>query len=294
MSDDRVRTHGSAAAAVRSAARSHVEEALRALRPERPSSDQVHLARKAIKKGRAALRLLRVTLAKVTYQRENEALRAAAHALDPVRDATVLLRALTGLRARRATLARDRTTAALTRTLQQRQRLAQHELRARPERLAAARSTLDQVQARARRWQVGHDGWSTLGPAFRRIYRTGRRAAQHAERRPDSPTLHEWRKQIQYLRHALQILEPLQSKVPAKAAHRARQVADFLGEDHDLALLRATASEFARQHQLSAATLLAAIDRRRKHLQSRAIPIGQHLFVRRARKMQARIVDSRS
>ncbi|HEY3730980.1 MAG TPA: CHAD domain-containing protein [Steroidobacteraceae bacterium] len=293
MSDVRLTINGSAAAAVRGAARGHVEEAVRALRSTRPSGDQVHLARKAIKKGRAALRLLRVTLAKVTYRRENEAMRAAAHALDPVRDATVLLRALVGLRARRAPLARDRATAALMRTLQQRQRLAQHELRARPERLAAARSTLDQVQARARRWHVRHDGWRTLGPAFRRIYRTGRRAARHAKRRPDSLTLHEWRKQIQYLRHALQILEPLQPKVPAKAAHRARQVADFLGEDHDLALLRAAASDFARQRQLSATTLLAAIDRRRKHLQARAIPIGQQLFLRRARKMEARVVDGR-
>ncbi|HEY1726589.1 MAG TPA: CHAD domain-containing protein [Steroidobacteraceae bacterium] len=294
MSETRVTPNGSAAAAVRGAALSQVAEAVRALRTARPSAEQVHIARKAIKKSRAALRLLRATLAKVTYQRENQALRAAAHALDPVRDATVLLRALTELRARRATLTRDRTTATLTRSLQQRQRQAQHDLRSRPERLAAARSTLDQVQARARRWHVGHDGWTSLGPAFRRIYRRGRRAAQHAERRADAPTLHDWRKQIQYLRHAWQILEPLQSKIPAKAAHRARQVAEYLGEDHDLALLRAATSEFTRQHHLNATALLAAIDRRRKHLQTRAMPIGRHLYVRRSRRVAARLIEGRS
>jgi len=67
----------------------------------RPLSDtNVHEARKAIKKARATLRLLRNALPAATYRRENEALRNAARPLSATRDAKVLIDALDALAAR--------------------------------------------------------------------------------------------------------------------------------------------------------------------------------------------------
>ena len=252
------------------------------------------MARKAIKKGRAALRLLRGSIAKTTYRRENAALRSAAHVLDPVRDASVLLAALQATRARYRSLAGDQATAALARALRRRRQQANRELEAQPQLLAMARGTLRQVDRRARHWRVARRGWSGLGPGFERIYRTGRRTGRAARAHPDPPSLHEWRKQVQYLRHALQIIHHLQAGAAPKASARARRLAEYLGEDHDLALLRASALAYARAHELDCDALVSVIDRRRRELQRKALPLGRRLYGRSAPAMAAHIGQSRA
>jgi len=154
---------------------------------------------------------------------------------------------------------------------------------------AAGVSTLQQVQQRARRWRIGRHGWTRLAPGFKRIYRAGRRAAHAAHRRPDTLLLHEWRKQVQYLWHALQILKPLQSRAPHKLVSLARHLADYLGEEHDLALLQSTVLAFGRSHEQLSEPLLAAIDRRRRSLRLKAMASGKRLYAHKPRTMAARV-----
>src|SRR5687768_5896640 len=69
----------------------HVERALRALRARHLTDEQVHTARKQLKRARANLRLLRGAVGGAVYTRENAALRDAARPLSGVRDAKVLI-----------------------------------------------------------------------------------------------------------------------------------------------------------------------------------------------------------
>jgi hypothetical protein len=292
MSKKYTRPDRSATAAVRRAAIGHAENATRALQSARASDVDVHRARKEIKKSRAALRLLRSAMPEVTYRRENAALRGAAQALNPARDARVQLRTFETLRRRRAGIRRDKVAAALWRALRANQRQAQTLLRQQPALLAGARATLLQIQRRAHRWRIGQHGWKRLRPGFQRIYRNGRRAAHAAHRRPDALTLHEWRKQVQYLWHALQILRPLQSKPPSKLASLARRLADYLGEEHDLAMLRACAVAFGRRHGTVSVRLIAAIEQRRQALRVKAMPLGKHLYAPGPRVIALRVGGS--
>jgi CHAD domain-containing protein len=285
----KIRSDRSATAAVRRATVDHAENAKRALRSPRPSDIDVHAARKEIKKSRAALRLLRASLAKVTYRRENAALRSAAHALTAARDARVLLRTFESVRRSRIASGQDKEAAALWRMLHRSQSHAQQQLLQQPEVLSGARATLRQLQLRARRWRVGQHGWNRLGRAFRRIYRAGRRAARAANRRADALTLHEWRKQVQYLWHALQILKPLQCKPALKIAARSRRLADYLGEAHDLALLQSSLAAFGRRHEALSVPLLVAIEHRRRTLQAKAMAVGKRLYAPKPRVMVARV-----
>ncbi len=279
----------SATGTVRGAALQHAENAARALASVRPTDVDVHRARKEIKKARAALRLLRAALPELTYRRENAALRSAAQALNAARDARVLLRTFENLRRRRVALRRDRAAAALWRALRRGQRQVRKQLREQPETLAGVRVVLLQVQLRAHRWRVGQHGWKRLRPAFQRIYRGGRCAAQAAHRRPDALTLHEWRKQVQYLWHALQILKPLQSKPPSKLAATARRLADYLGEEHDLAMLRANMVAFGRRHGPVSERLSAAIEQRRHALRGKALPLGRGLYALKPHAVAMRV-----
>jgi len=287
MAAQRMPSDRSATATVRAALLEHAASATRALGAPPPSAFNVHAARKQIKRARAALRLLRGALAQATYGREDAALRRAARALNTARDARVLLRTLDALRRRRAALGKDQAAAALARVLGQRQALAQRQLRLRPGLLAGARAALLRLQSRARRWPAaGHD-WAQLAPGFRRIYRAGRRAGRAARRSPDMLTLHQWRKKVQYLSHALQILEPLQSGRRPQIGARARRLAESLGDDHDLALLQAAVA--ARRLRAADGPLLAAIEQRRASLQTKALTAGKRLYQRKPRAMTAHI-----
>src|ERR1700733_1691075 len=289
MSGRNIRLDRSAAGTVRRAALEHTHNAERALQSASPSDIEVHHARKEIKKSRAALRLLRAALAEATYRREDAALRSAASTLNPARDARVLVRALDSLRRRGVALGKDKTLVALSRVLRRSQAQAQRQLRERPKLLSGARLTLRQGQLRAPRWRVGHHGWGLLGTGFKRIYRAGRRAGRAAQRRPDALTLHEWRKQVQYLWHALQILRALQSKPPTKLADVARRLSDYLGKEHDLALLQSSVVAFAQRQEAVSGPLLAAIERRRRGLRTKIMSLGKRLYAPKPRAITARL-----
>jgi CHAD domain-containing protein len=283
----------SATGTLRRAALQHAENAIRALSPARPSGSHVHRARKEIKKSRAALRLLRAALPVATYRREDAALRGAARTLNAVRDARVLVRTLDSLGRRRLVLGKDPAVIALLRDLRRSRAHAQRQLSGRRLGLASARAGLRQVQLRAHRWRLGQHGWSRLGPAFQRIYRAGRRAGNAARRHPDTLALHEWRKRVQYLWHALQMLRPLQSTPHSKSRARARRLADCLGQEHDLALLQSTVAAYGQSADLVTEPLQAAIERRRRALRAKAMDLGQRLYARRPQAMAARLGRSR-
>jgi len=283
------RADRSATGTVRLAAIQHAANAARALAASPPSDVEAHAARKEVKRARAALRLLRSTLSEAVYARDDAALRAAARVLNAVRDARVLLRTLESLRRRHATLRKDQMSAALARTLRRRQFEALRHLQLHPSELAGARAALQRLQLRARRWRVGRHGWSQLAPAFKRIYRAGRRAARTASRRPDVSTLHQWRKKVQYLWHALQILEPLQSAMLPKFGELARRLADCLGEEHDLALLQSALAAFAQGREKADEPLRAAIERRRRSLRSKAMSLGGRLYAPRPASVVKRV-----
>jgi hypothetical protein len=288
MPDQNVRPDRSPLGTVRRAALQHTLNAQRALQSARPSDFDVHHARKEIKKSRAALRLLRAALPEATYRREDAGLRSAAGALNPARDARVLVRALDSLRRRRA-LVNDKAVAALARRLRRRQAQAQRQLHERPRLLAGARMRLREVQLRARRWRLGQNGARRLGAGFRRIYRAGRRAGRVALSHPDARTLHAWRKQVQYLWHALQILRPLQSKPLLRLARLARRLSDELGKEHDLALLHASVVAAGLRDEAVSEPLLAQIERRRRALRARVKPLGRRIYAAKPREIVARL-----
>src|SRR5438045_3832500 len=90
----------SAAHEARSKLCEQIGEALHHLGRGQPGSAEIHEARKAIKRSRATLRLLRNTLSDHAYRLENSTLRDAAKPLSAVRDARVLLESLDDLMAR--------------------------------------------------------------------------------------------------------------------------------------------------------------------------------------------------
>ncbi len=273
-----IEANSSATRALHRAACHFVRRASRALASPRLSDTAVHDARKDLKRARTALRLLRPVLGEPIYRRENVLLRDVAHALNAARDAKVLTQTLQSLRRSHRALRGDAEVAELLHTLQADRAGVRRRLREPPARLARMRGVLEQLSGRVMQWRVGNHGWSVLGPALRRIYRSGRRALPAARARPTEQALHEWRKQVKYLRYALEMLAPMRARKAARLARQAKQLTDGLGEAHDLAVLAQKARVSAKRSRAGLQRLFRIIDRQRDRLSLDALSRGEQLY----------------
>jgi CHAD domain-containing protein len=263
-------------------------DALAAVSHKRATDEQVHKARKQLKKARATLRLLRDALGKTVYARENAALRNAARPLSNVRDAGVLPEVLDQLVARNGRTGRELRLGplrdALNRDLGRERRRMTH---AKLSKLAA---TVRAAQRRSSRWRVVAGGWTELGSGLTRTYRKGRKACDGA-RSHTTEDLHELRKQLKYLRYEFQLLEPTSPKKVGKLQDRAQSLTDDLGEDHDLAVLeqRVQDGNGLSLDPEARDGILAMIRRRRRRMQKNALDCGQRLCRERPKHMRRRL-----
>lgn len=292
MSNKTISSGRSGTRAVRRVAGHYLERAEQSLARAPPSQAAVHEARKALTKARANLRLLRPALGESIYRRENAALREAAHGLNAARDASVLLQTLRSLQRRERALRGSTVVAALARSLASAQSKAQGRLR-RPQVLDPLRGAVKHAEGRARRWPVGRHGWMVLGPALRRIYRTGRRRTPSARSLPPDEALHEWRKQVKYLRYALKSLKPIAPGAFGALERRAHDLSDHLGQAHDLALLAQRAMAYGATHSGAVEdeglqVLLKIIEERRRRLARTALTEGELLYQDRPGAFQRR------
>jgi CHAD domain-containing protein len=152
--------------------------------------------------------------------------------------------------------------------------------------LTKQRTALRAVIKRSERWRLQGDDWDVIREGLTRSYRRGRKRLAAAKDSRDTEQLHDWRKQVKYLWHQLQILEPLRPGRISKLATRCHKVADALGDDHDLAVLRHKIESHAQafEHARDLDELLHRVDRRRVQLQNHAFRLGVRLFADKPRR----------
>jgi CHAD domain-containing protein len=269
--------------------RKELEKALTSLQSSRVTDENVHDARKRIKKARAALRLLRDAIGKQTYARENGALRDVARPLSQVRDSKVLLDTLEKLNDQFANECRALCFDDLRRELNRERRKLRHEVLSAAKPLKSELATLRKVRADASQWHLDKQGWSVIGCGVKRIYGNARRALSAAERTGAPEDFHEWRKQTKYLRHQVEFLAPMWPGALSEVANELHKLSDDLGDEHDLTVLR----EKAQAHSAVLAShldlVLALIDERRKELREEAIGRGRQLYEEKPREFTARL-----
>jgi CHAD domain-containing protein len=252
--------------------REQVDRATAHLTAKRIADRDVHQARKCIKKARATLRLLREALANADYRRINEALRDAARPLGARRDAAILIEVLQ----RVVNSKKDPDLRASAEALRRSLRRELRDVERSPAALANCRSKLHAESARIAQLRLPSHAWPVLGRGLKRTYARGRDACALARGERTDECLHEWRKQAKYLWHQLQLLQPLRPHAIGRRADQAHRLSNYLGDDHDLAVLRGKV--FDHPGRSTASGLLAAIDKRRRKLQKQALKLGERLY----------------
>jgi CHAD domain-containing protein len=271
--------HG--ADAIRRIAVGQIDNAVERLRTG--DDDAVHDARKAFKRGRAAIRVGREAIGEEGYARENAALRDVGRRLAPARDAEVVVETLDGLAERYREQLPPQPFAGL------RAALAAETRNGTPAPVSAVMSELAATRERIASLDGAADD-AALVAGFRRVYRRGRRAYRQAQDQPDPESLHELRKRSKDLWHAAQIMRPAAAKRMRKVARRAHKLADTLGDDHDVTVLHEAATErFDTLRTGEAALLQEIVDERHAELRREALKRGGRLYSRRPRKVAGSI-----
>ena len=275
-----------------------VDEALAKLRTKRITDHRIHQARRAIKKARAALRVLRPAIGDRVYRLENVTLRDAGRLLSPLRDARATLEIFDKLAARYAKKLVGTDVEPLHRLLEQDLVQVRRVVRRPSEPLDQSVVLLEAHRGRMRQAMTKADADSAESAlrALKRIYRKGRKALAAAEAAGTPESLHEWRKQVKYLLNALDSVHGQWSKDAGKLQVRADKVADLLGEYHDLAVLNQIVVERATGALTVDASkaLQAVIAERRRKLQKRSVRQGQRAYARKPGRFIRSLLPDRS
>jgi|KBSSwiStaDraftv2_1062776.scaffolds.fasta_scaffold00181_29 CHAD domain-containing protein len=263
---------------VRRILRKELKKALASLTVRRLTDEKIHDARKRIKKARAALRLLRDALGNGVYTRENAALRDVTRPLSQVRDSKVLLDTLRKLTERFDQKCRGLALDGLRRALNRERRVLRREVLGRAAPLRPQIAALRKIHTRSSQWHVGQHDWPVIGRGLERVYRKGRAGLSEAATAGTPECFHEWRKQVKYLRHQLEFLAPVWPDVLRELADQAHKLADELGDEHDLTVLREKVQGYPDTLANDASMLLALLDRRRLELRDAALSRGRQLY----------------
>jgi hypothetical protein len=139
---------------------------------------------------------------------------------------------------------------------------------------------LERARVRLDGWRI-RDHWAAIEPGLRRVYRRGRACFEVARRDPSDANLHEWRKRVKDLRYLLEVLEPLWADVIGPLAEEVDELADALGDDHDVALLRRLVESHSAGLDGDGRTILELLDVRRGRLQAVAWALGPRVYQER-------------
>jgi len=287
----RIRPARNAAKEVRKAALGRINKAIQALCVE-PSerAEGVHQARKRFKELRALLRLVREPLG-ARFNVDNRRLRDAGRRLAESRDAAAMLESWDAL---------ARTDQPLFVSDAFRQIRLRLQQRAAPDgevhtgfdvEVTQVLGDLRALTRDVQHWKLPGKGFGLLAAGFRRTYADGVRDLARAQKADSDELLHEWRKRVKDHWYHCQLLSPCWPDALESRAEQLKQVADALGDDHDLAvmteLMQGEPELFGTPDTREA--VQRCIEQRRAQLQQRALRLGRRLYAEPPKALAERV-----
>lgn len=244
----------------------------------------VHETRKALKRLRALMRLVRPAMGDDAFKQENARLRDIGLSLSGARDRHVLLETVNKLEGA-AGLGRKGLVSGL------RASIAAANGEGAPVTMKEAQSRLDEAKVRLADLHIAGSGFDVVGAGLERSYRKACRTFHGAYSKPSDEAFHEWRKGAQAHWRQMTLLARAWPEYLGARASEARTLSQLLGDDHDLAMLVAfvhsdAATTISGEH---AALVEKAARQRQAELRERAKPRGDRLFAEAPKRLRRSI-----
>lgn len=259
-----------------------IDQALESLteQTETDPDEAIHDARKRFKKVRAVLRLVRDEIGEDVYQSQNVYYRDLGRMLSAVRDSAVMVETVEDLREHYAPILQDGAFSSTVAAFRNHhQALAEQVFRQKNVPVQVAESLKDN-RFRIDALPIQSDDFSAFEDGLERVYKRGYKGFDNAYDDPTAENFHEWRKRVKYLWYHARILRPLWPDPFAEWADEIHDLADYLGDEHDLAELRERLWEggetLTPDHERQ--VLLQLVEQRRAELQQAAEPLGTRIY----------------
>lgn len=248
----------------------------------------IHETRKAVKRLRAALSLIREELGP-RYDDWISRLRAVNRQLSSVRDLDASLKILDDMRP--------------ACSLPQQAVIEQLQLELTQQRNACAAACgedsgpamvaeLDAVLEGFADWQNSADGFELIRPALRDMARRARRMIRRLQEESHVETVHALRKLVKWRLYWLEFLQPLWPRGLLAEQRLVDSLADRLGDYHDLAVLLHWVRQSATVQNASQARCVESLQQRlrsqQKKLERRALKLASYLFSERPKAFTRR------
>jgi CHAD domain-containing protein len=246
----------------------------------------IHSARKDLKKLRSVLRVVRPVIGKERFRIENKRYRDAGRRLSSSRDAEVKLETLAALGERFGGELPDGTVQAWTRLLSEdRDELGDEDAVA--VQIESAIGEIEVGRDEIGRWRPSAKSWDLFAPGIERTYRRGRREMKRVRAKRGTEDVHRWRKRVKDLWYQLRIVRKMWPALLGETADQAHELADLLGDHHDLTVLHEDLK--AREELSDEKALATVIERRQDELVDSALDLGARLYAEKPKALLRRL-----
>lgn len=246
-----------------------------------PLAGRIHSARKAVKKLRGLVRLVRPVFD--DYAAENDALREAGRHLSGPREAEVARATLAGL-IETAGISKAEAKAVSARFNEG--HADAHDDEALAVSVAAFRASFEALARRAGHWSLAASGFDAVAPGLEATWAKARRAMKQARHEGEAEAIHTWRKRVKDHWYQARLLEPIWPEMMAPHVAAADDLGETLGLYNDLSEIVRHLS--AADGDAAADRLVAEARRRQGELLATAAPLSRRLLAGPPEALSAR------
>ncbi len=247
----------------------------------------VHGARKAIKRIRALLRIVRPALSEDDFVRENARFRDIAQALSATRDRHVMLQTLALLDD-----CYDHNAGVVIATIYS--QVAAELLAGSPASTATSAdysdilSRLEAGRTAISALRLTCDGFDPVGEGLERCYRKGRKRFGSILAEPNNEAMHEWRKSVQLHWRHMALLRSAWPEVCGDRIAAAKELSRGLGLYNDLSVLDDYIATLPKKllSKRNAKPVVELLKAEQRHQLKATEPIGRRLFADRPKALK--------
>ncbi len=239
----------------------------------------IHEARKSVKKIRGVLRLIEPELGKHS-KRASKTVGAIGRQLSIFRDSSAMITTVDALRKQYHSHLGQHTLQPVREALLQNKKEAEeqgnvHDLMVR---LAQELTT---AAADIENWSIDKHGFDAIAPGFKKTLRRGRKAYRAVCEHQRAENFHDWRKRVKDHWYHIRLLEPASKEELAPYQKSLRDLETWLGDDHNLAVLRqkirAEPSLYGTREETELA--LDLIGQHQVALREKSLELGARLYL---------------
>ena len=274
---------------VRAAGKEQIDNIFTKFLSKSKKGSAAHETRKAMKRLRALLHLVKPAMSKSDFERDQARLKDIAKLMSGVRDIQAMLETLAKLEEWEPAITANPVTGAVRDRLVEKRMAAEKKMSGAA--LVKARKLLREARTAFSDIDLKADDFSPLAATIEADYRKARHAFHHAYELGEDEAFHEWRKYVQRHWRQLVLVASVWPKTIRPHIALARDLSEILGEDHDLYVLseflKTEAKDLGEEEALDA--LLAACRRRQEELRRKAHGFGARLLAEKPASLAGRL-----